>query len=49
MLVQMKHSWSNQNCTDRFVCTAKQENISNTLATGKPQNAYRDAKEKPGK
>jgi hypothetical protein len=28
---------------------AKQENISNTLATGKPHNAYRNAKEKFGK
>lgn len=45
----MKHGWSNQNCTDRFACMAKQENISNTLATGKPQNAYRNAKEKSGK
>ena len=26
-----KHSYSNQNCTDRFVCMAKQQDISNTL------------------
>jgi hypothetical protein len=28
---------------------AKQENTGNTLPTGKPQNAYGNAKETPGK
>lgn len=40
--------WINQNCTDRFAVMAKQKNISNTLATGKPQNIYRNSSGKPG-